>query len=228
MPNRRLCDLLVLLASALLETALRLLQRPAPHGWPWRPAPRLAAAACAWLAALAATAAAATSAPADLPPAARAARDRPLEIACPARMEMPWPSRLLDAAGQQPAAGVLPHLDGGRPRSALPAVVASAGAARPPTERLAVAQPLRASFYRGDPRALDVLSPGATHRSGDVETSTWNFADDAEMPVWIACVYRGDEVLATRPLPTGTRACTARLRITPMGDPAGLLAVSCR
>jgi hypothetical protein len=89
-------------------------------------------------------------------------------------------------------------------------------------------QALRASFYRGDPRALDVLPPATTHRSGDVETSTWDFAEDATMPVWIACVYDDDEVLAAQALPPGTRTCTARLRITPMGDPAGLLAVNCR
>ncbi|MGN6525863.1 MAG: STY0301 family protein [Burkholderiaceae bacterium] len=230
MPNRRLSATLVLLASALLEVALRPRQRLWLHGrsrrpwsWPWP-----ATFALAWLAALATVAAAATSGASDVPPVAPAADGQPLRIACPARMRMSWPGRLLDVPDVEAAAGRPRRADDEPSGSALPAVVASAEAARPPRGKLAAVQALRASFYRGDPRALDVLLPGATHRRGDVETSTWDFPGDAAMPVWIACVYGGDEVLATRPLPAGTRGCTARLRITPMGDPAGLLAVSCR
>jgi hypothetical protein len=227
MLNRRLCDTLLLLATTLLELALRLRPRDAVRGSWWAFAPRPGSSVVAWLAALAATAAAAASGPADAPPAARSGQ-RPVDIGCPATGRAAWPERLLDAPGERPAAGRARPEDAARAGAARPVIVAAAAGAHSSTDGRVALQPLRASFYRGDPRALDVLPPEATHRSGDIETSTWHFADDAATPVWIACVYVGDEVLPARALPLGTRACTARLRITPMGDPAGLLAVSCR
>ncbi|HEX7689362.1 MAG TPA: hypothetical protein VF453_16740, partial [Burkholderiaceae bacterium] len=61
MPNRRLSATLVLLASALLEVALRLRKRPCMHG-------RGRPLALGWLVALATVAGAATSRPPDAPP----------------------------------------------------------------------------------------------------------------------------------------------------------------
>jgi hypothetical protein len=232
MPNRRLPDAFLALASALLERTLRPVPRTAARAGPHPPWRGAGAAVLAWLATFCAAAAAATAGPADAPapPAPGPAASMP----CPAHMDASWPDPGPDVPGQRPAAGRTRrpdarHASADMPAAGVPEVPGVPGEpARPSGRPIQAARLLRASFYRGDPRALDVLPPEATHRAGDVETSTWDFAEESAMPVWIACVYSGDAVLASRPLPPGTRACTARLRITPMGDPAGLLAVHCR
>ena len=85
----------------------------------------------------------------------------------------------------------------------------------------------RAAFYNGDPGGLGTLSPDSTQRSGTIETSTWNFSADATAPVWIGCLYRDGTAVVARPLPPNVRRCTTRTRVTAMGDPAGLLSVTC-
>jgi hypothetical protein len=85
----------------------------------------------------------------------------------------------------------------------------------------------RAAFYNGDPGGLGTLAPDSTHRSGTTETSTWNFSGDGSAAIWIGCLYRDGTAVVAQPLPPGVRRCTTRTRVTPMGDPAGLLSVTC-
>lgn len=85
----------------------------------------------------------------------------------------------------------------------------------------------RAAFYNGDPGALGSLAPDSTHRNGTTETSTWLFAGAEAAPVWIACLYRDGTSVVAKPLPPGVHRCTTRTRVTAMGDPSGLLSVTC-
>ena len=86
----------------------------------------------------------------------------------------------------------------------------------------------RAAFYDGDPVGLGTRAPDATHRSGLTETSTWRFDAEESTHVWLGCLYRGVTAVVARPLPPGLHQCTAMMRLTSLGDPAGPLSVRCR
>ncbi len=86
----------------------------------------------------------------------------------------------------------------------------------------------RATFYDGDPVGLGARVPDATHRNGQVETSTWQLGTGDSAQVWLACLYRDATPVVARPLPTGLHQCTTILRLNALGDPAGVLSVQCR
>jgi len=86
----------------------------------------------------------------------------------------------------------------------------------------------RAIFYDGDPVGLGARVPDATHRNGQIETSTWQLGTGDSARVWIACLYRDATPVVARSLPTDLHQCTTTLRLNALGDPAGVLSVQCR
>jgi hypothetical protein len=64
------------------------------------------------------------------------------------------------------------------------------------------------TFYDGRPQDHVSLVPDTSRKSGDHETSTWQFSLQSDRRVWIACQYGSTSISLAQELSAGTRACT--------------------
>ena len=64
------------------------------------------------------------------------------------------------------------------------------------------------TFYDGKPEEHVSLVPDTSHKSGDRETSTWRFREQADRRLWMACGYGGTSISLAHELPVETHACT--------------------